>query len=417
MYTEKGGTFTYDKNEYNLETLLRDMHRAPVIEVAVSDLAWMLTESKDTSYDKTRFKNADLSAPILVTCWQDRLAVIDGWHRLQKAVYEGVALLPAKMVTEEMLNKHLILPTKKKFTTMQTTNIDPYNMTTTRPIRVDPIRTEVAKQAIMDRNDSKIFLVTENHRGVPEFEHPLLFKTPSVDGWRIAVDVRPFRGSSATLREQISLIIRRAALTLHCAERESGEALFETGLMIAYVTALTGILSKQYNLDPLIKMHLSVVACAFYYFITRADGHTFNDEDYMVISRQATRNLRLPSELVDSVVSRLTPGRDLAALCSSIKEIEGTDRTIMLSPAALINCCNNLWFGVNADRMLSIMLEHPATWAAMVYDATGDGTYSRVELGKRLKGSTALRQKVPHLHSLINQITVEFETNGYDLPA
>jgi len=417
MYTEKGSTFTYDKNEYNLETLLRDMHKEPVIEVAVSDLSWMLTESKNTDYDKTRFKKADLSAPILVTCWQDRLAVLDGWHRLNKAVVEGVSLLPAKMVTEEMLNKHLILPIKKKPTTMQMTNTDPYSLTTTRPIRIAAIREDVAKQAIADRNDHKLFRIVEGHGGISEFEHPLLFKTPGVDGWRVAIDLRSYRGNSPMVREQIQLLERRAILTLHAAEKDGSEALFEVGLMLAYVTNLTGLLSKQYGLDPLIKMHLAVVACAFYYFITRKDGHVFNDEDFLVITKQATRHLNVPSELATSVITRLTPGRDLNALCASIKEIEGTDRTIMLSPAALINCCNGLWFGVNKDQLMSVFLEHPASWAAVVYDATGDGTYSRVELAKRLKNNTALRQKVPHIHSVINQIMAEYEINGYDLPA
>lgn len=417
MYTEKGGTFTYDKNEYNLETLLRDMHRVPVIEVAVSDLAWMLTESKDTSYDKTRFKNADLSAPILVTCWQNRLAVIDGWHRLQKAVYEGVAILPAKMVTEEMLNKHLILPTKKKPTTMMNSNTNPYGLTMSRAIRVDAIRTDVVKAAIGDRNDSRIYRITEEHKGVGEFEHPLLFKTPSVEGWRVAVDLRLYRGNTPMMREQIELMVRRAALTLYCAEKESGEKLFETGLMIAYVTALTGILAKQFNLDSLTKMQLGVVACAFYYFMTTPDGHTFNDEDFLTISKQAVRNLRLPAEMVESVISQCVPGRDLEALCASIKAVEGTDRTIALVPAVLINACSGLWFGVNCDAMLGVLLEHPPTWAAVVYDATGDGTYSRVELAKRLKNNNLLRSKVPHLHALVNQIVMEYANNEYDLPA
>ena len=291
---------------------------------------------------------------------------------------------------------------------MTTSNTNPYQLTVTRAIRTDVIKTDVVKQAIVDKNQSRIYEITSEHRGVGEFEHPLLFKTPAVDGWRVAIDVRPFNGSSPIVKEQLELLRRRAALTLHCAEGGS-EDLFESGLLLAYVNIVQGILAKRFSLDPLTKMHMVVVAAAFYYFITRPEEQPFEEDAMLVIAKQCVRQLRLPPEMVDGVLSRVEPGRSLDVLVKNIKEIEGTDRTVMLTPALMINACSGLWFGVNVDAMLGIMLEHPPTWAAMIYDATGDGTYSRVELARRLKTLTPLRQKIPHLHAKINQIITKYD--------
>lgn len=289
---------------------------------------------------------------------------------------------------------------------MDTANINPYELTATQAFasRINNIRTDITKQAIVDGNSSKIFYVTEDHRDIGIFEHPILFTTPSVSGQRVAIDVRAFRGNNPMVKEQQEVLRKRAALMLQAVESKGPMVLFDAALQVAYATILVGVLAKQFNLDPVVKMQLTVVIGAFYYCITREEGHQFTDEDGLVMAKSLVRNLRLPSEVVTSILTRFEYGRTLEVLVKNIKEIEGTDRTVMLSPAILINALSGLWFGVNSSQILAICLEHPPTWAAMIYEATGDGTYSRSELAKRLKNLSLIRPRVPHLHALVNQI-------------
>lgn len=95
---EPGSSFTHDSIEYDLNKLLVLTDQSPVAYFLVSDLAWILAET-----DQSRIDSADLSAPILVTEWENKWVVIDGWHRLQKAVSKRVKVLPGKVVSAEQL--------------------------------------------------------------------------------------------------------------------------------------------------------------------------------------------------------------------------------------------------------------------------------------------------------------------------
>jgi len=87
MYQEEpGSSFTHDGREYDLNYLLRCSTLFPVVDVLVDDLTWVL------EYDSPNIRRlmaADLDAPILVTWWNDKLVVLDGLHRMAKAMVFG----------------------------------------------------------------------------------------------------------------------------------------------------------------------------------------------------------------------------------------------------------------------------------------------------------------------------------------
>lgn len=99
-YTEENSTFASDGKTYNLSTLFLLTRETPIQEIEVSKLTWVL------AYDRPRpdrVHRADLSAPIMVTTYKGQELVIDGLHRLQKAVNENKKTLPYKRVSDEML--------------------------------------------------------------------------------------------------------------------------------------------------------------------------------------------------------------------------------------------------------------------------------------------------------------------------
>ena len=107
MYQEsEPSTFTHDGKEYDLNIVLQSVDNNKVTKVAVNDLTWVLPY---TAVDINRVEKADLTVPILVTMdLKDRVTVIDGAHRLTKAVNENVVSLPAKWVTKTILKKALL---------------------------------------------------------------------------------------------------------------------------------------------------------------------------------------------------------------------------------------------------------------------------------------------------------------------
>lgn len=115
MYLEKrNSTVTSNGVTYYLNGIFRDTQHQPVEQFKVADLAWILEWVDHSSpEDQQRVQEADLSAPILVTREQkglkltDRLVVIDGGHRLDKAVRQHVLTLPGKLVSPQVMKKNI----------------------------------------------------------------------------------------------------------------------------------------------------------------------------------------------------------------------------------------------------------------------------------------------------------------------
>lgn len=91
-------TFTHDGITRRVDSLIEIAKDKPTKQISVGSLDWIL---KHTDVDPTRAKEADLAAPIILSNFKGKLAVIDGAHRLTKAVNEGVEKLPTKYVTRE----------------------------------------------------------------------------------------------------------------------------------------------------------------------------------------------------------------------------------------------------------------------------------------------------------------------------
>jgi hypothetical protein len=94
---EPGGTFTHAGTEYLLNPLLKFTETFPVINIPVSKLDWVITDPTEES------EYADTSVPILVTQWEGKLVVIDGYHRLLKAHKHNIKTIPAKIVSDRFL--------------------------------------------------------------------------------------------------------------------------------------------------------------------------------------------------------------------------------------------------------------------------------------------------------------------------
>jgi hypothetical protein len=100
---EEGGSFTHDGQRYSLREAFRTARAKPTKQVDVDKLKWVL------QYDRPnpkRLAAANLNAPVIVAPdRRGRPTVVDGLHRLSKAVQQGKKTLPAKMLTLRELKK------------------------------------------------------------------------------------------------------------------------------------------------------------------------------------------------------------------------------------------------------------------------------------------------------------------------
>lgn len=108
---DEDSTVTHNKKEYSLNMLLKLSADMAVEYYPVDDMKWIL---EFTTVTPKRKKRAELDKPLLITKLKDKLVVLDGAHRLAKAVGKKAKTLPCKFIDDALLNLAKIKPKKKE---------------------------------------------------------------------------------------------------------------------------------------------------------------------------------------------------------------------------------------------------------------------------------------------------------------
>lgn len=102
MYQEETtSTFTHHSQKYNLNKLLSITASRPIQTIPTKDLVWILDF---TTVDPQRIEKADINSPLLVIK-EDQYIVLDGAHRLAKAVQQNIPELSYRKVTTKDLEQ------------------------------------------------------------------------------------------------------------------------------------------------------------------------------------------------------------------------------------------------------------------------------------------------------------------------
>ena len=84
-------------NRTTIQEVLEDLRDEPLISLEVASLAHL----RRTTIEPDRKEKADLSFPIIVTAKDDKFqTILDGNHRLQKAIDKGETHISAKILKE-----------------------------------------------------------------------------------------------------------------------------------------------------------------------------------------------------------------------------------------------------------------------------------------------------------------------------
>ena len=98
-------TFTHEGSDYNLYKLNGLVRKNKIQSFPVKDLVWIFKYDDPTKDHPERIGTANINVPILVTKTKDGLVVLDGLHRLAKAVLQDIKELKGKLVNKEDLEK------------------------------------------------------------------------------------------------------------------------------------------------------------------------------------------------------------------------------------------------------------------------------------------------------------------------
>ena len=101
-YSEYKSTFIHNDIEYDLNKLFELTSETKSEKTDIKLLDWVL---QYTDVDIKRVKKADINIPIIITNSNNKLVVLDGVHRLQKAIDNKDKFILTKFIDEKELEK------------------------------------------------------------------------------------------------------------------------------------------------------------------------------------------------------------------------------------------------------------------------------------------------------------------------
>lgn len=90
-------TYTHNGKIATVDSLISAAKKVPTVSMPISEMKWAL---KDAKINPDRLSKADLKHPVIATLHDGRITVLDGTHRLAKAVKEGRSELGVKLVPD-----------------------------------------------------------------------------------------------------------------------------------------------------------------------------------------------------------------------------------------------------------------------------------------------------------------------------
>lgn len=110
VYQEEGESiFESEGVKYDLNYILRNTNLIRPSQISPLRLQWCI--SKDL--DPVRVEKADTDVPVLVTIDKGRLLVVDGEHRVSKALGKKLTVIPYILVPSETMRKAMIKKVKR----------------------------------------------------------------------------------------------------------------------------------------------------------------------------------------------------------------------------------------------------------------------------------------------------------------
>lgn len=234
------------------------------------------------------------------------------------------------------------------------------------------------------KNYKPFFILGNNvsESDIEIFSHPLLLSYQNEN--YLCTDLRPYVKKDTT-PENIENNIRNLSEYNFCKSRallnliwvndnpSTLRNLFSFAGTV-FTVWISETISKTLNLDPNQKSIISAIT-SFYYQSLFFDNSSFTEEQKMLMVKNATKVTNIPSNNLFSLLDKIEKLDNLDDYCSTIVKLVDSVRLEKFNLAMLLTIISTSWYGTNAKENISVALEHPPTWIAIVYIALTDRTY------------------------------------------
>lgn len=242
----------------------------------------------------------------------------------------------------------------------------------------------------------------DSEQAVPSFTHPIFIKNFNGKSY-LFTDMRQFIKAGASLetieshirhREEFDFTKARAIASLIWASgdhRRLREASDFAGEVFSMWISQT--LSREFALDFMATVKIQMIALAYWEGLFEENAKPLSDDadTRMLLAQKVARYWRVPvQQSVEFYKTLKMPMFNIPEFCSTV--VESLDN-VNLNPIpnnpnsgfnvrVLLNLIADAWFSHESKKILATSLEHPPTFAAIVYYCSTYNNFRRQQLGQ-----------------------------------
>lgn len=239
--------------------------------------------------------------------------------------------------------------------------------------------------------DSKVKMVTPGLAEIVPFAHPIVVRDKRSDDYAVYVDVRNYMRLNQVgtpvihAHSDYALTVLRGLMQSNWIRPDDRHNLMSLGdIPVTFFSRwLSDILTIRLNLTPDIQSRVSVII-AYYYLNLFLEGDDSEvPEDIKVrFGSMIARATYVSIPDVYAIIDELPRMFCTEDLIKSLVAHSNTTRFEKLTLAFLYTAVSGSWFGSNAREIVSIALEHPPTWIALVFSAINERGYKNTAVGR-----------------------------------
>lgn len=272
--------------------------------------------------------------------------------------------------------------------------LSPYQTHASSTVILEKLSSEIQKELTIDPNSvafdylrnaigNEVITLTSNDKFNPSaFAHPLDFVLYQGRGdleRKVSiVDVRPFtksnpiHGSQITKTIDYAMAVRRGIL--HGIWNSSDRYLITNSLnplIQVFAAWVSESLCKRLDIDSLTQLKIANIA-AWWFWCQFNEKEDLNENTRPKIYRSISEATRSSYETIEEDLDDIVYFDDIDSFCAEIKTRSTHPALKHIDPASLIQLTAGDWIGVWAREIMSVAIEYPPYFAAVVYTAFHD---------------------------------------------
>lgn len=226
-----------------------------------------------------------------------------------------------------------------------------------------------------------LFGVSNTEDEIPPLDFP--FMDP--DGKWICFDMRHLFTADRNTKTfkpkrsmELEFIETRNQLTgIWCAGNDYNLSLYRLPHLV-FGDWVAKLIASRFGLDLMEEAYISILGTIYY---SRMFNNPIDEAKDLEILKATTNKMNYSPEMVDTVYQLSKEMFTLEDFCEHVYKITDNVRVKGFGVGVLYRITQSSWMGVGNQQNLSIALEYPPIWIAMVYCSLKDNVYNKTTIG------------------------------------